>query len=513
MKGSQAVSDIAASVPSRDSYDVVVIGGGIGGLSCAALLAREGAKVLVVEQNPFPGGYCTSFQRNGFTFDAAISSLSCCSRSGWIGEFVCSLQLDREIEFIPLNPIKELIFPDFRFSLCAPCGQYEEELKRRFPAEAVGIERVIGALEGIFRELKSMPPLFDPESRRGFASQYPYFTQYRSVTLGQLLDEHLHDDRLKGLLCGHCMYLGVPSSRASLISVGGMLMGYLQDGAYQAKGGVQRLPDILSQGLKRWGGQILFSRRAIQIRTQGNRVTGVGLEDGQEVKAGAVVAAMDARQTFSRLLEGDGLVSGQRRRIEAMRPSISYFLVYLGVDLPLEEMGVCHHIDCFSTFDIESIFRTQMAGEFGEEATSLGIAIPTLVDPELAPKGSHVVILSCLTPYGGRTHWAGAREGVAQFLIQGAEKVIPGLSQHIRVQETCTPVTLERYTSNFEGAAFGWEQSPDQVGPRRLAPRTPIENLYLAGHWTCPGGGVASAVVSGRMAAQEVLRSGSPRKG
>ncbi len=489
------------------SYDAVVIGAGIGGLSCAGVLAKEGMKVLLVEQHHRPGGYCTSFRRGGYTFDVAINSLSSCNRNGWIGDLLQSLDLWQEIEFVPLNPIKELIFPDFRLSLPAQYGEYLKQLKRIFPHEEKGIEKVFGALEGIFQELKRMPLHFRPDSWKEFSSNYPCFTQYRSATLGQLLDRFLRDERLKGLISGQCMYTGVSPAKASVINIGSMLLGYLQDGSYQAKGGVQRLSDVLSMGFDRWGGRLLFSRRVEEILIRENRAIGVKLDDGQQIVAGAVVSAIDARQTFLQLLRVDGCGSNLRRRIEAMRPSPSYFMVFLGLDLPLERMGLCHHIDYFSTFDIESIFRSQMAGELNDEAISIGIVIPTLVDPQLAPPGNHTLTISLLVPYGWGRHWDIVKEEVACQVIRIAEKTIPELSQHIRIRETSTPLTFERYTANFQGAAYGWEQSPDQAGPRRLSPRTSIENLYLAGHWTYPGGGVASVSVSGRIAAQEVLRS------
>lgn len=489
------------------SYDVVVIGAGIGGLSCAAVLAKEGMRVLVVEQHRRPGGYCTSFRRDGFTFDVAINSLSSCNRSGWIGDLLAGLDLDSEIEFIPLDPIKELLFPDLHFSLPARYDDYLARLRRAFPLERKGIAEVFGALEGVFSELKAMPLLFDSDSLKGFATRYPYFTRYRLLTLRQLLDQYLRDERLKGLISGQCMYMGVSPARASVISMGSMLLGYLQDGSFQAKGGVQRLADVLCRGLQRWGGHLLLSRRVREILLQDHRATGVRLEDGQEIGAGAVVSAIDARQTSFRLLPEDGVGSSLRRRIEAMTPSLSYFMVFLGLDLPLEEMGLCHHIDYFSTFEVESIFAAQTAGELSEEAISIGMVIPTLVDPQLAPRGRHILTLSLLVPYHWGAHWTSIKKEVANHLIRVAEKVIPGLSRHILVREISTPLTLERYTANFEGAAYGWEQSPNQVGPRRLSPRTPIENLYLAGHWTFPGGGIASVTVSGRIAAQEVLRA------
>jgi len=496
------------SVPPHETYDVVVIGAGIAGLSCAAVLAKEGMKVLLVEQHRRPGGYCTSFRRNGFTFDVA-NSLCSCNRSGWIGGLLHSLGLEQEIEFIPLNPIKELIFPHLRFSLCARYEDYLLRLKQTFPSEEDGIEKVFGALEGIFYELKRMPLLFGPESLKGFGKEYPHFTRYRSATLTQLLDEHLKDQRLKGLISGQCLYTGVSPARASVLCMGSMLIGYLQDGSYQAKGGVQRLADVLCKGFEERGGHFLCSRRVKEIVLKQERVVGVRLEDGRQIRAGVVVSAIDARQTFFQLLGEDGVDLSLRRRIEAMRPSFSYFIVFLGLDLPLQEMGLCHHIDYFSTFDIESIFESQMTGELNEGAISIGMVVPTLTDPQLAPPGSHVITLSLLTPYWGRMHWVDRKEEVASRLIRIAEETIPGLSRHIRVREISTPLTLERYTSNFEGAAYGWEQSPNQAGPRRLSPRTPIENLYLAGHWTYPGGGVAAVAVSGRIIAQEILKGRS----
>jgi len=111
--------------------------------------------------------------------------------------------------------------------------------------------------------------------------------------------------------------------------------------------------------------------------------------------------------------------------------------------------------------------------------------------------GARVGITRSLLFYHYFPLWRSFFQGV------GAEVVLSPPTQ----REISTPLTLERYTANFEGAAYGWEQSPNQVGPRRLSPRTPIENLYLAGHWTFPGGGIASVTVSGRIAAQEVLRA------
>ena len=93
---------------------------------------------------------------------------------------------------------------------------------------------------------------------------------------------------------------------------------------------------------------------------------------------------------------------------------------------------------------------------------------------------------------------------MSDTLIAKAEKLIPGLSQHIIVRDAATPLTYERYTLNTMGAAMGWAYSPSMF-LKRLDQRTPIHNLYLAGHWTTPGGGVPAVALSGLKAARMIL--------
>jgi len=90
-------------------------------------------------------------------------------------------------------------------------------------------------------------------------------------------------------------------------------------------------------------------------------------------------------------------------------------------------------------------------------------------------------------------------------MLHCAEQRLPGLRDHLRFAESGTPRTMERYTRNSAGAIYGWELAPRQVGPRRPGHLTPIDGLYLAGHWAQPGGGIYGVVTSGVRAAQEVL--------
>jgi prolycopene isomerase len=131
----------------------------------------------------------------------------------------------------------------------------------------------------------------------------------------------------------------------------------------------------------------------------------------------------------------------------------------------------------------------------------------------LAPVGKHTVAIAAFAPYelfadGGNTnsHYTEIKEEIAQKIIGITEKVIPGLSSHITVRDASTPLTYERKTLNTHGATMGWYLSAKELS-RIRSQKTPIANLYQAGHWTFPGGGIPMVIISGINAAKFVLKS------
>jgi len=135
----------------------------------------------------------------------------------------------------------------------------------------------------------------------------------------------------------------------------------------------------------------------------------------------------------------------------------------------------------------------------------LSLTVPTLVDPSLAPPGQHLLVLTTLVDGHARAPWRELKGPRTEALLRRAERRLPGLRDSLRLAEAATPRTMERYTRNSGGAIYGFDVTPAQVGPGRLDNRTPLAGLYLAGHWTRPGGGVAGVVRSGMRTAGLVL--------
>jgi prolycopene isomerase len=135
--------------------------------------------------------------------------------------------------------------------------------------------------------------------------------------------------------------------------------------------------------------------------------------------------------------------------------------------------------------------------------TGITVTIPTLIDPSVAPAGEHLLTATAFLPYDIDASWREKKTDYTGRLLEEMTAFLPWLRDHVTWAESASPRTMERYTLNSSGSMYGWEPSPQQM--RRLDNETPIPGLYLAGHWTQPGGGVYAVVLSGVQAAARIL--------
>ncbi len=453
-------------------YDATVIGAGIAGLVCAAFLAKCGKKVLLVEQHFIPGGYCTSFKRKGFTFDAAVHHIGGCGKWSVVGR--CFKTLGIGMDFYPLDPMDHLIFPNFSIEIPADLDEYIARLQNRYKLEQDNIKEFFQDFIKLYRAT------FNNEKSQ-------IIDKYKDQTYGEMLDAFFENDELKMILAGQWGYIGLPPTQASAIAMCQMMINYLKDGAFFPVDGTQEFANAIFKKFIDFGGHVMLSSRVEKILLNGNFVKGIKLQDGKEIPSGLVVSNVDARQTFFGLLEGK-TDSSFLKKVEEMRESCSFFLLYLGVggdvDLTKVKRGFYHTATDASTMDKEWLY----------------ISVPTKICPTLAPSNKQiisVVVYMNKAMYKNVPDWKSFKESMTLQTINRLESYIPDLKKYIEVKESATPKTLEHYTSNTNGAAYGWEVSVDQMWENRLPQKTPIENLYLTGHWTKPGPGICAVVSSG----------------
>ncbi len=483
--------------------DVIIIGAGIAGLTCGCLLAQKGLRVLIFEKNQKMGGCCTSFQKEGFSFDLSVQSLGECQEGGRIWKLIKRLGLLDHLHFIPLEPAREYHFPGQRIIQSSHLETHIETLSTLFPKERRGIEQIYKVLRKIFDEYSQLPSSLDWFNPTSLSSQYPLLFHYKEKTFEQLLDEHVSNPFLKMILSIRSSYALLPPEEISVVGMAGIEMSYFNHGVSCVRGVVEDLPLKMGYAFEKMGGKIVPKEEVEKILIENKRAIGTRSVGGQEYRGRVVVSNIDARTTFFTLVGENHFPSSYRSKLKGMRPSYSYFILYLGIEGEVEELPVSNN-EIFSDRELSKEYQSLRDHRILEGAPFY-LLVPSKVNPSHAPRGKSTLCLSLKAPYEFEEGWnqRGVRR-LSQYLIERASTIIPNLKKRVLIKIETTPLTIERWTGNHEGAAYGWAQIPGQSGIHRLPRITPIPNLFLTGHWTSPGGGIAAVVASGELTAEVI---------
>jgi len=466
----------------KSKYDVIVLGAGIAGLICGTFLAKQGRNVLIIEQHSIPGGYCTSFKRKGFIFDSAVHHIGGCGKWSVVGR--CLKELDININFQQLDPMDSIHFPSFSIDVPAEIDDYVDLLKERFPSEREQLTLFFKEFIRLYRATFS-------------TEEHKMLIKYQNLTYKEMLDNFFTDEQLMMTLSAQWGYIGSPPHEVSAIGMCQMLVNYLKDGAYFPVGGTQNFADAITQKFIDYGGHIMLSSAVDGMLTDGNIIKGVTTKKGGEIPADIFISNIDPKQTFFSLLDKSSVDDSYLRRIENMKESVSFFLLYLGLDNKIDlkdlKRGFYHTSNNLSFSSSDWFY----------------ISVPTEVDPSLAPDNKQIisVVVSSRDDYGDIDDWVAYKDKMKKHTINYLENFVPDIQNHIEVIDAATPKTLYRYTLNSKGAAYGWAVTVDQTWSNRLSHTTPFKNLFLTGHWTNPGPGICAVVSSGWRVANMILNN------
>src|SRR5579872_66338 len=481
----------------RVSYDAVVIGAGVGGLLCANLLSRAGMRVLLIEQHYMVGGFCSTFKRKGFLFDAATHFYPLLGNPSTITGRVLD-EIGVDTQWIKMDPVDRFHFPDgTSFSVPADFKAYIAQLKRDFPYESGSIDTFFDVVQRVY--LLGLLRFF-----RGRSTEQ--LRPYLKTSVQQALDTYLHDPRLKLILTADTGHWGSPPARTSFVFDSMLRLAYFL-GNYYPKGGSQSFSDELAARFEESGGHILMSSMVTRIHTRNGTASAVEFETGigskrrsSSVRAEHIVSNADLLQTLERMLPNadPDYVS----TVKHLRPTLPCFVMHVGLrgisTRILEEVQGYH----WSSWDPNDV-----------ATDAFKIFVPTLFDPEVAPSGGHIVIVQKITriDYHTIADWPRHKATVQNYLTAKLEQLIPGFSDHVVVKLSASALTSHRFTLNHCGAMLGWELAPDQLGEDRPDVVGPANNLYFVGHWTQPGGGITPVMVSAMRVAQLITGSRESR--
>ena len=487
----------------------VVIGAGLGGLTCGAFLARHGVPVTIVEQHMKPGGYATAFGRGEgrFVFEVSLHGTAINNNGpAWILDELGVLD---KIELVQLPEVYRLKTPDMDISVPQRDPEaYVALLTKHFPDEEDGARGFVQHMVDLANEVARFQGLKGQFDLRLFPVEFPNLWAVRDKTLADLLDGYVADPSLQEALSGLWSYFGLPPSRLSAFYYASLTGDYLKNGSFYIKPRSQALSNALADVVQEAGGQIIYETAAKEILVANGAVTGVQLSDGRVLSAEAVVSNASAITTMTKLLPEGTLPPEYRERISTSPPSVSSFIVWLGLNTELRG-----RVDGYSTHvstghGPEAEYEASLRGDIDQ--TGFSVTVYDNAFEGYSRPGTSTVMLFTLSGWepwqklqsdyarGDKAAYDEQKDRWTESLIRRAEElVIPGLSSMIEIKETASPLTNWAYTGNTNGAIYGFEQSLDNAYMTRIQNETPVKGLYLAGAWGNPGGGFGGALAGG----------------
>ncbi len=497
------------STTSENEFDAIIIGSGLGGLSCGAAFARQGFKPLVLEQHSKPGGYATTFERQGFVFDVSLHSTGVGERNG-LHNLIPGFPEITEVEFVPHPFLYRAIFPDYDIRVPQKdLRRYIEMLIGYFPDEKEGIEGIFEDMRGLLTDVRKISAARGQVDMSRFNLDFPTLSKSIGKTWGQLVDARLKNPKLKAIVSSQWGYYGLPPSRLSPFYYALPTFGYLEEGGYYPIGKSQQISDAFVKFIEGRGGTVKFGTRVGKILVKDHAAYGVKTENGEEFTARAVISNASAHETFNKMLGEPEFLKDYMLQLEKYSVSLSSFQVFLGLKKDLvDEVGIKDTEIFFNSgYDPDEDYRHMLEADV---SGGFGLTLYDNLYKGYSPEGKNTLNILTLQGYehwkpyeadyfkGNKTAYRAEKERMANVLIDEVEKaLLPGLRKAIEVIEIGTPLTNVRYTSNYRGAIYGWDQTLNNSGQTRLSQKTPVKNLYLAGAWTRPGHGYGAVIPSG----------------
>ena len=497
-------------------YDAIIIGSGIGGMTCGALLAKNGLNTMIIEQHSRPGGYVTSYKRKGFTFDV-VHIIGGLRKDAPLERVFTYLGMDKKVTFTEVDKTFQYVYPDMNLNCWTDIDRYEEELVRYFPKERIGISRYLQASKRIWKEILSS--YYHPTTLQflSYPLRFPHLVKYQNATHQEFLNHFISDSKLKEILGSGWGYLGLNNRKISALYMVGMYMSYHAGGAWYPKGGYQVMSDAFAGRFRELGGTLRLGTRVKKILTERRQAIGIELDTGEAIKGARVISNADTKRTFLELMGADAVNRTFAANIQGLTQSVSGVVVHLGINKELPRDLHCGCIMVFPEYGVaDHQFSLYEGGQIEEGAGKFGfgLSVASLKDPTVAPPGCHALDLIYMPmPYQYNNGWLRENKGqydhlkarIADNLIRAAEKIIPDLARHIVVKDISTPLTYERYTDATGGAWYDVACTPRQSLLKRSPATTPIKNLYLTGAKAFPGPGMFGAVQSGLFTADTIL--------
>lgn len=491
----------------ENKYDVVVIGGGLGGLSCGTILSKEGMSVCVLEQHKVAGGCLQSFKRKGCILDSGIHYVGSMAEGQTMHQYLKYFGIlnDLKIRKLDNNAYDVIRFADGTYyNFAMGYDNFFDTFVSAFPHERKGLREYCTLL-------KKVGSFISPEIlREGRISAGGI--EYMGMSIYDEMRKMIGDERLINVLSGSISQYNARKDKASVYEHS-MINHSNIEGSYAFEGGTQSIADALVGVIRKNGGEVRTSAFVSKIHLENGIADYVELKDGERIFADKVISTIHPAQTLEFLDNNTVIKKAYFTRVNSLENSFGIFSTYL-----IMKPGMWKHINSnfylyendgsvWATHDnclndrLESVLVCMQKKQDSEYCDVVTLLTPMLAssvekwkDTAIGRRGEDY--LEFKDRYSGR-------------MIDFAERFLPGLKAAIDFVYTASPLTYRDYTMTPDGTAYGIIKDYQNPIVNHLPARTKIPNLYFSGQnlnlHGCIGVSVSAAVTCGEILGEEYL--------
>ncbi|WP_179021249.1 phytoene desaturase family protein [Winogradskyella forsetii] len=507
---------------TQNTYDTIIVGAGVGGLSAAICLGKAGQKVLVLEQHDVPGGWCHSFYLNGYRFTPGVHYVGLLEKGQSTSELYEGLGIANDIAFYKMNPkgFEHCWIGNERFDYPANFEDFKTALIERFPHEKKGIIKYLTLVKNVGRQLQLIPKVRGLWQQITIPFRTKHMGKYAPFSLKRVINWHVKDPLLQSILNVQFGDHGLPPSKASFV-MHAAIMDHYSSGGFYPMGGGGAIVKAMTNKIKEYDGKVQTSTSVKRVLIEGDKkkkAIGVELESGEQIFADRVVSNADPGITYFNLIGKENLSNKLLKKLNKTKYSCTSIMLFLTVDMDVKKAGLdSGNIWLLSNTDYDAIYDDMQNKDIleGEEFSGMFISCTTLKDPISFDGRYHTMEVITYINYDSFAAFKDEKEErseaylefkaqIIQKFLRSLEKVVPGITDSIVHKELGTPITNEFYINSTDGNVYGTEKSLRHIGPFAYKMKSEIENFYLCGASTVSHG-VAGASYSGAQAAAAIL--------
>ena len=514
-----------------NDIDTIVIGSGIGGLSCAALLSRVGKKVLVLEQHYIAGGCMHVFEDKGIEHETGIHYIGNINKR----QKILNTITDKPIKWCKMgkntndiyNDIyDEIYIGDNRYCFSAGEINFVKDLVKKFPSEEENIKKYLElvkkvAKEELFFNLKIINNRFLSFIIKLYLKYWKteYFT-YLNKTTYDVISEFTNNEELIAVLCGQFGDHGIPPKKSNFFIHSSIVYHYLE-GGYFPKGGPSTITKNIIPIIENSGGRVLVGKSVQEILIENNKAIGVEMENGDKIYSNNVISGVGVNTTFNKLVNHESS-NYYQELVKTIKSSTGFVYCFVNLDGTSKELELRDsNLWIYPDRDFDSLIKNY-------EDDMLNSPMPLFISSSSAkdstwneryPNKSSIIILTpAKKEYFERWEseecmkrnldYKDLKEELGKRMLNELYKYYPKTKDKVTYYSIGTPLTNQHYFGVINGEGYGLKSTSERYSSFDLKPETKIKNLYLTGQDICTLG-FTGALMGGVLTAHSVLGYGT----